>query len=100
MGYTDRDILNLALILQTNCINEEYFASDLKAYGTLRHVVEQRKQEERQLRVPPDNVQLTDNQVRYILLAWLSLNLYYTAQKSRAEFPEVRPFSGFTLPID
>jgi hypothetical protein len=47
MGSKDKDIPNLATILQTHSIDEESFAIDLKRYGALKEAVEQLNQKAR-----------------------------------------------------
>lgn len=41
MGYREKDILNLAAILEIRSIDAESFATDLIKYGQLKEVVEQ-----------------------------------------------------------
>lgn len=101
IGYKNKDILNLATILQTHSIDEESFAIDLKKYGALKEAVEQLNQKVRELnadieslraagiRLAYNNAQITENQARDLLLWWVRLNLYLTAQTCRDGFSRV-----------
>ncbi len=94
MGYKDKDILNLATILQTHSIDEESFAIDLKKYGASKEAVEKLNQKVRELndtkeslraegtRLAYNNRQIIENQARD-LLALVGLNLHLTAKTCR-----------------
>jgi len=100
MGYKDKDILNLSTILQTHSIDEESFAIDLKKYGSLKEAVEQLNQKVRELKddiesLRAEGIRLAYNKTqireKQLVVVWIGLNLYLTAQRcrdiSRFSFP-------------
>lgn len=99
MGFEDKDILNLATILEACSIYEEPLVRDLKEYVTLKILIEQLTQQAKELkseiasleaegsRLANKNTKITDNQDRDLLLRWerirLDATMVVTAQKVR-----------------
>lgn len=92
MGYSEKDILNLATILEIRSIDAESFATDLIKYRQLKELVEQLNlkvnelkseitslEEQRRTEFLADNsMQITDNQARNLLLVWQAITFRVT----------------------